>query len=254
MLTRLADWLILEPTRDSIPADEKTRREISFGAAHVEAWCQTAGNGQAELFVLKFPGAGGRAERASLHPLDYWDDLAGQMWAVNPPGYGGSPGRAEVRSLGGVARVTYDAVREAADGRPIVVTGNSLGCCTALLVAATLPVAGVILRNPVPIRPLIVGRFGWWNFGLGARLIAANTPDELDAVNNAARCGAPAVFIHSQRDRVVPTRYQRLVHDAYAGPMRIVALPEADHATPMTEAEQIGYAKQLDWLRGQMGL
>lgn len=59
------------------------------------------GNGrplpEAELFVLKFNGNGGRAERASIHPLDFWSDRPGEVWSHNPPGYGASGGKARDR-------------------------------------------------------------------------------------------------------------------------------------------------------------
>ena len=95
VLKRLADKIILQPTNHFLPARGKTRRMVGVGNDEVEVWVQRTQGGElhdgdrADLFVLKFPGTGGRAERASEHPADCWPSLAAEVWAVNPPGYGG---------------------------------------------------------------------------------------------------------------------------------------------------------------------
>ncbi|MCH7727988.1 MAG: hypothetical protein IH991_16155, partial [Planctomycetes bacterium] len=174
VLKRLADKIILQPTNHFIPAGGKTRRMVGVGNDDVEVWVQRTQGGElhvsdrADLFVLKFPGTGGRAERASKHPADCWPSHAAEVWAVNPPGYGGSGGRASLRVLAPMAQAVFTALQETAAGRPIVVTGNSLGAVIALYVAANCPVDGLLLRNPPPLREVIVGCHGWWNFGIGA--------------------------------------------------------------------------------------
>jgi hypothetical protein len=105
------------------------------------------------------------------------------------------------------------------------------------------------VRNPPPLRQMIVGRYGWWNAYVGAALIARQTPSELDCVANAARCQAPVVFVSSQRDRVVPVRYQRLIMNTYAGEKQILELKEANHADPFNEVEQKRYCQLVEWLR-----
>jgi hypothetical protein len=52
----------------------------------------------------------------------------------------------------------------------------------------------------------------------------------------------------SERDRVVPSRYQRLAIEAYAGEKKVLVLPNADHVTSMTEDETEEYGSLLDWL------
>jgi pimeloyl-ACP methyl ester carboxylesterase len=246
---RLLDKFLLEPSAHPIPTPGKTRRLVPHDDDHIEIWSERSGAEEPVLFVLKFPGSGGRAERASIHPFDVWTDLPGEIWAVNPPGYGCSPGRPSVRKLITAARAAYEQLRSVAGDRPIVVTGNSLGTVTALHVAASFKVAGLILRNPPPLRQVIVRRHGWWSLWLGAMLIARQVPEQLDSIQNAARATVPAVFITSGKDRLVPPGYQRRVLNAYAGEKRLMRLKRADHATPMTETEQAQYADLLLWLR-----
>lgn len=252
MIGWLNDRLVLQPSRHPIPAEEKTRRVVAVPGGQIEVWAQRAGNlaRSPDLFVLKFVGTSGRAERAGIHPADAWDDLGVELWAVNPPGYGGSSGRASLRHTATMAEAAYAAIRAAAGDRPIVVTGNSLGTATALYLAARHEVAGLILRNPLPMRELIVGRFGWWNFNLAARLFAGSVPEELCGITNASRVTAPAVFISSSRDRIIPPKYQEMIFAAHAGPQQIMRLPEADHAHPMLEEEVPQYAEMIQWLRG----
>ena len=134
-----------------------------------------------------------------------------------------------------------------------MVTGNSLGCASALHLAATFPLAGLILRNPPPLREVIVGRHGWWNLGLGVRLLVRHIPAELDCIRNARRAQAPAVFITSGSDTLIAPNYQRLVLDVYAGEQRVLVLPDADHTTPMTSDEEPRYRELLAWLRKKIG-
>lgn len=254
-VARLADKLILQPTRNPIDADHKTRKPIAFDGGHIEVWVEqhkpVESFGRPDLFVLKFPGTGGRAERGTLHPAEVWEDLYSEVWTVNPPGYGGSTGRATLRSLPHAARTVFENLRNIAGERPIVVTGNSLGNISALHVAANFSVAALLLRNPPPLRELITGKHGWWSLGL-SRFIARQVPATLCSLTNAASAMCPALFIVSGRDRMVPPRYQQLVIDSHAGENRVFVLPDADHATPITKAEAPAYLEHLSWLRGRI--
>lgn len=258
-LQRLVNKLVLKPTTHSVEAEGAVRRLVPFESGHIEVWMQRAGmpagaNGSlseaaddVQLFLLKFVGNAGRAERAGSQPADYWG-LPAEVWAVNLPGYGGSTGPAGVRRIAPAARAVYGELQRMAAGRPIVVAGNSLGTTAALHLAATHSVAGLILRNPVPLRQLIVGRHGWWNLWLPAMLLASQVPAELGCARNAARTRAPAIFVLSSADRLVPPRYQRRIIDAYAGDKCLLVLEGAEHHTPMTEAQEREYARHLDWL------
>lgn len=251
MLARLADHLVLRPTRHKIRTVGKRRHLLNFAGGHLELWShQAEANGirEAEVVVLKFPGTGGRAERASDHPADCWTRVAVEVWAVNPPGYGGSSGRASLRKIAPMAAAAYDHCRRIAAGRPLIVTGNSLGTASALLVAATRAVDGLLLRNPPPISRLIVGRYSGWHLRWGAQLIAGQIPPELDSIANASQCDAPVVFVTSGQDRTVPPAYQQMIFDAYRGQKRQLTVAEAGHACPVASDQQQQYATLLHWL------
>lgn len=252
MLARLADKLIMMPTRYPIDAGERVHQVVDSEVGPFEVWRQRNNAEESvSVFVLKFPGTGGRAERATDHPADCWTDVATEVWAVNPPGYGGSPGRASLRNAQAVANAAFQEISRVADGRPIVVSGTSLGTLSALFLAARESFAGVILRNPPPLRQLIGVRFGWYSLGT-CKWIAKQVPDVLCPIENARGSRIPAVFISSRRDRIVPSHLQDQVYEAYAGESRVVHLMDADHGDLMTQQEATEYLQYLDWLRRQV--
>ena len=251
-LSWLTDRLILSPTRHPIEATGKTQRLIPLGDGQLEVWTQRVGpepSPAADLYVLKFPGTAGRAERSTAHPADAWPGVRVELWTVNPPGYGGSSGTASLRQTAAVADAVLEQVLQQAAGRPVVVAGSSLGCVSALYLAARHALAGLILRNPPPLREVILARFGWWHLNLGVHLLARQIPPELCAIRNAASATAPAIFVTAMRDRVVPPKCQQRIVDAYAGTKRVLRLAQADHHTPLTDEEAEQYRELLDWLR-----
>ncbi len=158
-------------------------------------------------------------------------------------------GRAEIfvlRFYGNADRA--DRWVASAGDRPVVLFGASLGTAAALHVTAHRPVAGLILHNPVALRPVILRQFGWWNLWLLAGPVALRVPRDLDSVANAKAIRAPAIFLLAEQDEIVAPRYHRLVVDAYGGEKRVIALPGAHHNSPIEGAALADLYKALDWL------
>jgi fermentation-respiration switch protein FrsA (DUF1100 family) len=95
---------------------------------------------------------------------------------------------------------------------------------------------------------LILEHHGWWNLWLLALPAAAAIPSDLDSLANAPRAKAPALFILSEKDQVVPVGFQRLIYDSYGGPTHVLDLPNATHTEGMDEAAWDQVDKELDWL------
>ena len=222
---------------------------IPWQFGRLEVWSQCHGcdaEDDAQVFILKFGGTSSRAERSGSHPADFWPHVPAVTWAVNSPGYGGSSGAARLSTLGDAGRVAYRALAKVAAGRPILVSGNSLGSVVAMHVVARCPADGVILRNPPALREVILDRFGWWN--LGAHAVASRVPRQLCTLRNAARCHVPAVFVTSGRDRIVPPRCQGLVYSAYAGPKQRFHLESSGHTTPFSPRHRRDLQSHASWL------
>lgn len=250
-LTRLADRMVLCPSTDPIDTKELKREIIPTANGHLEAWtCQTdteAAN--RKILLIKFPGNAGRAERSTPNPAQFWERAASQVWTINPFGYGGSSGTATLQRTPEMAQAVFSFLRPRFPDHKIVVYGNSLGSLAALMMAAQHPVDGLYLRNPVPIHSLISTRLRYALPSLGmSRLIANQIPRSLDAVANAKTIDAPCLFVTSEKDRMIPPRFQSQIIDSFAGDHQVFLIPDADHHDSIPEELEHDYRASLDWL------
>ena len=248
----LPDHLVLFPTRAPIDAGSASRKTIPFQNGELEVWTakshRAQQQGRADIFILRFYGNADRADRWAAAEADMWNDRAVEIWGMNYPGFGGSTGPARLSRIGPAALATFDELKHHADDRPIVAFGTSIGATAALHVTAQRAVAGLILHNPVPLRQIILLRFGWWNLWLLAGPVALQIPRDLDSIANAKAIRAPAIFLLAEKDEVVPPRYHRLVVNAYAGEKRVIRLPGAYHNDPIESTALANLNNALDWL------
>ena len=248
----LPDHLILFPTKAPIDAGEAARKMVPFQNGELEVWTaksyrakQQAG---ADIYVLRFYGNADRADRWVAAEAEEWNGRAVEIWGMNYPGFGRSTGPARLSRIGPAAITAFDELKRHAAGRPIVLYGASLGSAAALHVARQRPVVGLILHNPLPLRQMILRRFGWWNLWLLAGPIALQIPRDLDSISNATAIQTPAIFLLAEKDEIVPPRYHRLVVDAYAGQKRVISLPGAYHNDPVEGGALAELNHALDWL------
>lgn len=246
-----ADKLVLGANREALGAGGARRQVVKVAGRVVECWIVRSPGGAArepEAFVLFLVGKADRAERWVGAVAGAWGGRPVEVWGMNYPGSGGSEGPAQLTRVVPAALGVYDAMAQESGGRPVFLHAGSFGTSVALAVAARRPAAGMVPQNPAPLRPLILGRYGWWNLWLVAGPVAAQIPAELDSVANAGRATAPTVFILHGADRTIPPRYQRLVVDAYAGPKQIIDVPGAGHNAPLPREATDQLAAGLDWL------
>lgn len=253
----LADLFVLYPTRHPIDVSDKTPLWIEGERGQIEIWVQEHRPSTAKLpnlLVIKFPGAGGRAENSSFHPFDAWKNHQGVIWTVNAPGFGGSPGDASIRNIDWVATSVLAAAKEAHPNSRVVLCGNSLGCVSALYLAAkpSHDIAGILLRNPPPLREAIRARRPWWQTAFLSWAVAASVPQQLSAIDNARRVIAPTLIVTSERDKIVPPQLQQLVIDELGGPVRQLVIDGADHGDPISEDQAGEYRESLAWLLEQI--
>jgi hypothetical protein len=248
----LPDHLILFPTTAPINADGAVRKMLPFQNDQLEVWTAKSQRAQqkdgADIYVLRFYGNADRADRWAAAEAEMWNDRAIEIWGMNYPGFGGSTGPARLSRIGPAALAAFDELKRQAGGRPIVLFGTSIGASPALHVAAHRSVAGLILHNPVPLREMILRRFGWWNLWLLAGPVALQIPKDLDSILNAKAIHTPAIFLLAEEDEVVPPRYHKLVVDAYAGEKRVISLRGAYHNDPIESVGLADFYSALDWL------
>jgi len=246
------DRVVLFPSHYAINHPLMSRETVAGPSGNLDVCVmrtpQAVISNEPQAYVLAFNGNGSRAENELIRLLPMWDEHAVEIWAVNYPGYGQSAGAAKLRNIPPAALAAYDALAQRANGKPIFVSGHSIGTTAALYVAANRPVAGLVLHNPPPLRQLINGRFGWFDFWIASSRVAAAVPDELDSVANAAKCKEVAVFILAGHDTFVRPKYQQMVVDAYAGPKELVKIASYEHNTPVTAPEVTAVRVKIDWL------
>lgn len=247
-----ADKLILFPTTNQLNPAGAVRRAIEHNGQTIELWTgrsPAAHQREPELYMLEFTGNATRAEEIAMWVASRWNDRAVEAWVMNYPGYGGSTGPARLRDIPAAALASFDAIKQHAGDKPIVLAGNSLGTTAALHVAANRQCRGMILQSPVPLRRVILRDFGWWNLWLGAGPIALAVPSELNAIENARRVKAPAIFITADADTLIRPTHQQAVIDAYAGDKRVITLHGMGHNdTITTSAEMEEFHQALNWL------
>ncbi len=251
MFDGCASQLILFPQRGRLDARGATRKLVPFENGQLEvlvARSPGAAVRPVEAYVLTFVGNAARAEHTAAADARDWAARSVEVWTVNHPGFGGSTGRATLERLPRAALVAHDAILAEARGKPVLLSGFSLGTTMALHAAAHRPAAGLILRSPPPLRSLIMGRFGWWNLWLAATPVALGVPDELDSLKNGSRLQIPALFLLTHADEVVPLEYQQKVVEAYAGEKRIVTNFGGLHNDPLGPTTLEEYRRGADWL------
>jgi uncharacterized protein len=249
LLGGCADKFILFPSTHAVRARAE-RRTIPYAGGELDVvvtrTALAAKNGP-DAYVLTFTGNAGRAEHHADDVAD-WEHRAVEMWAVNHPGFGKSTGPAKLSRMPDAALATYDALAKHANGKPIIINGISLGTTLSMHVASQRPVAGMILRTPLPLRSLILQRHGWWNLWVLSLPVASGVPAALDTLRTAPRVTSPAVFVLIDTDEVIPLKYQQKVVDAYKGEKTIVRVAEGDHNVALTGEVHGQLARGVDWL------
>jgi len=237
LLSNLADRLILCPSTDFIDAEDRERKWIETETGKVEAW------------TVRTPAA-----NADTHPAEnLWADFETETWTINHRGYGGSSSPASLKNFTETCDAVWDAAVKQFPDRKILLYGNSLGCISALYLAAKNGAAGVFLRNPPALAQMIATRprYCWWSFGL-SKLVANQVPDQLDSVANAALCQTPCLFVCSELDTVVPPKYQDMVIASFAGPHQKFVVKGANHADRIPDHQQEEFLSAINWLGEQI--
>jgi pimeloyl-ACP methyl ester carboxylesterase len=254
--------IFLSPSHDEIPTEgERVRYPASserLAGRELSGIWSTTGDPAAEIeaYMLVIPSRKTRAERLAAHaesllnPPSEGAPRRIQILTINHPGFGEDQGRSSVRDAFAGAVDAYRFLRARKDRRPVYVYGFGIGAVAALHVAESTsddPPAGLILNRVPQLSHLFLGKHGWWNLWLIAGPAVASLPRDANAKRTASQLASvPALFIVGSEDRTVPPRNSRKVHDAYAGPKRIVSVSGEHKAPPEGVAE--GVSEALEWL------
>jgi fermentation-respiration switch protein FrsA (DUF1100 family) len=140
-------------------------------------------------------------------------------------GYGQSQGSPHEEGVYEDARAAYDHLSdvEGVDASRIVLMGRSLGGAVAINLATEREVPRLIVESSFTSG----GDMGRLLFrGLPVHLVMRS---QFDSVSKVAGLTMPKLFLHGDRDDVVPYELGVRLYEAAAEPKRFVALPGADH-------------------------
>jgi fermentation-respiration switch protein FrsA (DUF1100 family) len=146
------------------------------------------------------------------------------LLAVDFRGYGASTGRPTVaNSLQDAdAAFAYLGSRPDVDGERIVVYGRSVGTGPAVHVAATHPIAGLVLESAfTSLRAM-----ARVHYPMVPAFLAGPGFDNLDAIS---RVTCPVLFVHGDRDGTIPIAMGRVLAARARQPSEFFIIPGADH-------------------------
>jgi len=139
-------------------------------------------------------------------------------------GYGGNPGAPTETGLYDDASAAGDFLRrEGIAADRLVVYGESLGSGVAVHLAATQPIAGLILESPFTS----IGALAQYHYPyVPAALLIW---DRFDSLARIGEVKAPILVLHGGRDRIVPDRFSRALLAAAPEPKEDWFVPDAGH-------------------------
>ena len=249
ILGTLVGRAFLRPSHHYVPC-RKEELLISATWGVVQVWREYSDGPSArqtdpDIYFLRFLGSRGRAEMATLDPADRLPGRAAEVWTVNPPGFGRTTGPADLERYADCALLAIDHLDKHSRGRPIWVCGKSIGTAAGLLAATHRGVAGVILRNAMPLQELLARYYAWRTLGLSRYAIAPAIPRRLDSVSNARRVAVPGLFLLSKQDRVVPPPYQREVIAAYGGRTTVLEVAGRHDERALQPEDEAAYRRMV---------
>ena len=174
---------------------------------------------------------GGNADELSSNLEDLQRLKSGATLTFNYPGFGGSEGRPSERRVLSDALFVFDELtrRQGIAPENVVLLGRSLGSGVAVHVASRRPVRGVILVTPFDS---VVGvarqHYPFLPVGLVLR-------HRFDSLALAPSIKAPALFLISGRDRLIPPDLSFKLARAWGGPVQTVLIEQTGHNDIQTD-------------------
>lgn len=157
------------------------------------------------------------ASRQNISRNEQLRALGLNVLAIEYRGYGGLDGSPSEETVTADARAGYDYLRaQQVPAQRIIIYGWSLGSAVAVNVASAVPTAAVILEG-APASLVEIGQRQYPY--IPVRLIMRNP---FESVEKIGRIHAPALFLHSREDEVIPVAEGRRLFDAANEPKRFV--------------------------------
>jgi pimeloyl-ACP methyl ester carboxylesterase len=237
--------LLYHPMPDPDGRLEARAREVGFGAwtnrmGERIGWMRATDRPPAVATVLITHGNAGSAAGRDYLTDPLQGGVAVDVFVLEYPGFGGrrgEPGEA------GLVGAMDEAMGLLGDRERLVLVGESLGCAVAGHGAGRWreKVAGVILLTPFNnLTAAARHHYPWLPVGWILR-------DRYPTDEWLGGYGGPVGVVVGGGDRVVPPGLGRLLHDGYAGRKRIWEIPGQDHWEAVQRPEE-WWREAIGWV------
>jgi uncharacterized protein len=184
--------------------------------------------------VLYFQGNGGGLDLRANRFGKLTSDGTGLI-ALNYRGYGGSSGSPTEAGLITDAQTVHGFALTRYTPEQLVLWGESLGTGVAVALAATRPVARLVLESPYTATVEVAASL--YPF-VPVRLLMK---DQFRSDQRIAQVRVPVLILHGARDRIIPIRFGERLYELVPGPKQFIRLPDAEH----NDHEQFGATDML---------
>jgi fermentation-respiration switch protein FrsA (DUF1100 family) len=209
--------------------DGEWRQQTAVGATEVwlttrdgvrlNAWWVPASSGQ--LVTVFFHGNGGNLTHRTPH-MRAIASAGSAVLIIDYRGYGKSAGTPAESGLYADADAAYEwLISQGHSPKKIIIQGESLGTAVAVELAGRKACAGVVLEAPFNSASQVA-----------AGLLPLLGPLVIRVYNSKEKVGkirAPLLFIHGDRDEVIPYKLGRDLFDAAPEPKSFWTIPGAGH-------------------------
>jgi fermentation-respiration switch protein FrsA (DUF1100 family) len=237
------------------PDSEMAADPAEFGMAFEDQWIETSDGirlhswwipaHQPKAVLLFFHGNAGNISHR-LHNLRLLRGMGISPLIPDYRGYGRSGGRPDEKGFYLDARAAYMAASKRAEESKckLVVFGRSLGGAAAVSVGGFKGVSGVILESTFTnLGDMAKSLYlvPWLDKLLGGRF---DSDERIKAIR------VPLLFIHGDRDQIVPMRLGRKLYDRAAGPKAFFTVAGAGHNDTVNTGGAEYLTRVADFLDG----
>jgi uncharacterized protein len=246
-LSGCVEGMFFHPSSNAYPLPAtlaQPPKDMWFQAADgskLHAWWLAAPDAQATVVH-----AHGNAENIGNHlPFAAWLPAAGfNVLTFDYRGFGRSEGRPSLQGVVQDLRSAIAQARRQSAGKRLVLLGQSLGGATAIRAAAqeqqagAQDIAALIADSPfASYRGIAQDAAGSGPLGWLAPLAAKALPDESqDPLAAIAEVRCPVLFIHGDRDRVIPVAHSLRLHAAANQPKSLLRIDDGQHIDGLLRA------------------
>lgn len=226
------DWFI--NSQIFFPEARLVQTPADYGLAYEDVWLTTSDGVKLHSWLVPGPAGGplllflhGNAGNIShrVENLDLLNNLGLSVLILDYRGYGLSQGGISEAGLYADCVAAYEHAASLArrEGRKLVIFGRSLGGVGAVYLAGRRPCHGLILESTFTN----LGDMAAVHFPIPG--LKGGLSSRFDSLSRIAAVRAPLLFLHGDRDDIVPQKLGRRLFEAATGPKQWVNLAGAGH-------------------------